>query len=191
MGIKDFLAGLSDDKKQLHEAVLLLIEQIVQTAGVDIDAKQQMSEVISQQSINVPIKYRDEERDSTLESAITGTSSAKYQAVLEEQRSKMAGGLSEGFQRIQSALAFQQTGTAGDEAVKQAIERINWLADIVNEIGGNSELEEGLRKIAEGNPRFTGMDANTIANSISKIYAFSEGMDASLSHNLNNLNQAR
>lgn len=191
LGIKDFLAGLSDDKKQLHEAVLLLIEQIVQTAGVDIDAKQQMSEVISQQSINVPIKYRDEERDSTLESAITGTSSAKYQAVLEEQRSKMAGGLSEGFQRIQSALAFQQTGTAGDEAVKQAIERINWLADIVNEIGGNSELEEGLRKIAEGNPRFTGMDANTIANSISKIYAFSEGMDASLSHNLNNLNQAR
>lgn len=191
LGIKDFLAGLSDDKKQLHEAVLSLIEQIVQTAGVDIDAKQQMSEVISQQSINVPIKYRDEERDSTLESAITGTSSAKYQAVLEEQRSKMAGGLSEGFQRIQSALAFQQTGTAGDEAVKQAIERINWLADIVNEIGGNSELEEGLRKIAEGNPRFTGMDANTIANSISKIYAFSEGMDASLSHNLNNLNQAR
>lgn len=191
MGIKDFLAGLSDDKKQLHEAVLLLIEQIVQTAGVDIDAKQQMSEVISQQSINVPIKYRDEERDSTLESAITGTSSAKYQAVLEEQRSKMAGGLSEGFQRIQSALAFQQTGTAGDEAVKQAIERINWLADIVNEISGNSELEEGLRKIAEGNPRFTGMDANTIANSISKIYDFSEGMDASLSHNLNNLNQAR
>ena len=191
MGIKDFLVGLSDDKKQLHEAVLSLIEQIVQTAGVDIDAKQQMSEVISQQSINVPIKYRDEERDSTLESAITGTSSAKYQAVLEEQRSKMAGGLSEGFQRIQSALAFQQTGTAGDEAVKQAIERINWLADIVNEIGGNSELEEGLRKIAEGNPRFTGMDANTIANSISKIYAFSEGMDASLSHNLNNLNQAR
>ena len=185
------MAGLSDDKKQLHEAVLLLIEQIVQTAGVDIDAKQQMSEVISQQSINVPIKYRDEERDSTLESAITGTSSAKYQAVLEEQRSKMAGGLSEGFQRIQSALAFQQTGTAGDEAVKQAIERINWLADIVNEIGGNSELEEGLRKIAEGNPRFTGMDANTIANSISKIYAFSEGIDASLSHNLNNLNQAR
>lgn len=72
-----------------------------------------MSEVISQQSINVPIKYRDEERVSTLESAITGTSSAKYQAVLEEQRSKMAGGLSEGFQRIQSALAFQQTGTAG------------------------------------------------------------------------------
>ena len=191
LGIKDFLAGLSDDKKQLYEAVLSLIEQIVQTAGVDIDAKQQMSEVISQQSINVPIKYRDEERDSTLESAITGTSSAKYQAVLEEQRSKMAGGLSEGFQRIQSALAFQQTGTAGDEAVKQAIERINWLADIVNEIGGNSELEEGLRKIAEGNPRFTGMDANTIANSISKIYAFSEGMDASLSHNLNNLNQAR
>ena len=190
-GIKDFLAGLSGDKEQLHDAVLALVEQIVQTAGVDIDAKQQMSEVISQQSINVPIKYKGEERDSTLESAITGTSSAKYQAVLEEQRSKMAGGLSEGFQRIQSALAFQQTGTAGDEAVKQAIERINWLADIVSEIGGNSELEEGLRKIAEGNPRFTGMDANTIANSISKIYAFSEGMDASLSHNLNNLNQAR
>jgi len=175
----------------LHNAVLALVEQIVQTAGVDIDAKQQMSEVISQQSINVPIKYKGEERNSTLESAITGTSSAKYQAVLEEQRSKMAGGLSEGFQRIQSALAFQQTGTAGDEAVKQAVERINWLADIVSEIGGNSELEEGLRKIAEGNPRFTGMDANTIANSISKIYAFSEGMDASLSHNLNNLNQAR
>lgn len=191
LGIKDFLAGLSDDKQQLHEAVLLLIEQIVQTTGVDIDAKQQMNEVISQQSINVPIKYKGEERSSTLESAITGTSSAKYQAVLEEQRSKMAGGLSEGFQRIQSALAFQQTGTAGDEAVKQAVERINWLADIVSEIGGNSELEEGLRKIAEGNPRFTGMDANTIANSISKIYAFSEGMDASLSHNLNNLNQAR
>lgn len=191
LGTKDFLAGLSDDKQQLHEAVLLLIEQIVQTAGVDIDAKQQMNEVISQQSINVPIKYNGEERSSTLESAITGTSSAKYQAVLEEQRSKMAGGLSEGFQRIQYALAFQQTGTAGDEAVKQAVERINWLADIVSEIGGNSELEEGLRKIAEGNPRFTGMDANTIANSISKIYAFSEGMDASLSHNLNNLNQAR
>ena len=191
MGIKDFLAGLSDDKQQLHEAVLSLIEQIVQTTGVDIDAKQQMNEVISQQSINVPIKYKGEERSSTLESAITGTSSAKYQAVLEEQRSKMAGGLSEGFQRIQSALAFQQTGTAGDEAVKQAVERINWLADIVSEIGGNSELEEGLRKIAEGNPRFTGMDANTIANSISKIYAFSEGIDASLSHNLNNLNQAR
>ena len=191
LGIKDFLAGLSDNKQQLHEAVLLLIEQIVQTTGVDIDAKQQMNEVISQQSINVPIKYKGEERSSTLESAITGTSSAKYQAVLEEQRSKMAGGLSEGFQRIQSALAFQQTGTAGDEAVKQAVERINWLADIVSEIGGNSELEEGLRKIAEGNPRFTGMDANTIANSISKIYAFSEGMDASLSHNLNNLNQAR
>lgn len=190
-GIKDFLAGLSGDKEQLHQAVLALVEQIVQTAGVDIDAKQQMNEVISQQSINVPIKYKGEERDSTLESAITGTSSAKYQAVLEEQRSKMAGGLSEGFQRIQSALAFQQTGTAGDEAVKQAIERINWLADIVSEIGGNSELEEGLRKIAEGNPRFTRMDANTIANSISKIYAFSEGMDASLSHNLNNLNQAR
>lgn len=190
-GIKDFLAGLSGDKEQLHNAVLALVEQIVQTAGVDIDAKEQMSEVISQQSINVPIKYKGEERDSTLESAITGTSSAKYQAVLEEQRSKMAGGLSEGFQRIQSALAFQQTGTAGDEAVKQAVERINWLADIVSEIGGNSELEEGLRKIAEGNPRFTGMDANTIANSISKIYAFSEGMDASLSHNLNNLNQAR
>lgn len=190
-GIKDFLAGLSGDKEQLHNAVLALVEQIVQTAGVDIDAKQQMSEVISQQSINVPIKYKGEERNSTLESAITGTSSAKYQAVLEEQRSKMAGGLSEGFQRIQSALAFQQTGTAGDEAVKQAVERINWLADIVSEIGGNSELEEGLRKIAEGNPRFTGMDANTIANSISKIYAFSEGMDASLSHNLNNLNQAR
>lgn len=191
LGIKDFLAGLSDDKQQLHEAVLSLIEQIVQTTGVDIDAKQQMNEVISQQSINVPIKYKGEERSSTLESAITGTSSVKYQAVLEEQRSKMAGGLSEGFQRIQSALAFQQTGTAGDEAVKQAVERINWLADIVSEIGGNSELEEGLRKIAEGNPRFTGMDANTIANSISKIYAFSEGMDASLSHNLNNLNQAR
>lgn len=190
-GIKDFLAGLSGDKEQLHQAVLALVEQIVQTAGVDIDAKQQMNEVISQQSINVPIKYKGEERDSTLESAITGTSSAKYQAVLEEQRSKMAGGLSEGFQRIQSALAFQQTETAGDEAVKQAIERINWLADIVSEIGGNSELEEGLRKIAEGNPRFTRMDANTIANSISKIYAFSEGMDASLSHNLNNLNQAR
>lgn len=190
-GIKDFLAGLSGDKEQLHQAVLALVEQIVQTAGVDIDAKQQMSEVISQQSINVPIKYKGEERSSALESAITGTSSAKYQAVLEEQRSKMAGGLSEGFQRIQSALAFQQTGTAGDEAVKQAVERINWLADIVSEIGGNSELEEGLRKIAEGNPRFTGMDANTIANSISKIYAFSEGMDASLSHNLNNLNQAR
>ena len=190
-GIKDFLSGLSGDKEQLHQAVLALVEQIVQTAGVDIDAKQQMNEVISQQSINVPIKYKGEERDSTLESAIIGTSSAKYQAVLEEQRSKMAGGLSEGFQRIQSALAFQQTGTAGDEAVKQAIERINWLADIVSEIGGNSELEEGLRKIAEGNPRFTRMDANTIANSISKIYAFSEGMDASLSHNLNNLNQAR
>lgn len=190
-GIKDFLSGLSGDKEQLYQAVLALVEQIVQTAGVDIDAKQQMNEVISQQSINVPIKYKGEERDSTLESAIIGTSSAKYQAVLEEQRSKMAGGLSEGFQRIQSALAFQQTGTAGDEAVKQAIERINWLADIVSEIGGNSELEEGLRKIAEGNPRFTRMDANTIANSISKIYAFSEGMDASLSHNLNNLNQAR
>ena len=190
-GIKDFLAGLSGDKEQLHQAVLALVEQIVQTAGVDIDAKPQMNEVISQQSINVPIKYKGEERDSTLESAIIGTSSAKYQAVLEEQRSKMAGGLSEGFQRIQSALAFQQTGTAGDEAVKQAIERINWLADIVSEIGGNSELEEGLRKIAEGNPRFTSMDANTIANSVSKIYAFSEGMDASLSYNLNNLNQAR
>lgn len=190
-GIKDFLAGLSGDKEQLHNAVLALVEQIVQTAGVDIDAKQQMSEVISQQSINVPIKYKDEERSATLESVITGTSSAKYQAVLEEQRNKMAGRLSEGFQRVQSALAFQQTGTAEDEAVKQAIERINWLADIVSEIGGNPELEEGLRKIAEGNPRFTGMDANTIANSISKIYAFSEGMDASLSYNLNNLNQAR
>lgn len=190
-GVKDFLAGLSGDKEQLHNAVLALVEQIVQTAGVDIDAKQQMSEVISQQSINVPIKYKGEERTATLESAITGTSSAKYQAVLEEQRNKMAGRLSKGFQRVQSALAFQQTGTAGDEAVKQAIDRINWLADIVSEIGGNPELEEGLRKIAEGNPRFTGMDANTIANSISKIYAFSEGMDASLSHNLNNLNQAR
>ena len=190
LGIKDFLAGLSGDKEQLHEAVLALVEQIVQTAGVDIDAKQQMSEVISQQSINVPIKYKGEERSATLESAITGTSSAKYQAILEEQRSKMAGRLSEGFQRIQSALTFQQTGTAGDEAVKQAIERINWLADITEEIG-QRELGESLRKIAEGNPRFTGMDANTIANSISKIYAYSEGLDASLSHNLTGLNQSR
>ena len=196
-GIKDFLAGLSGDKEQLHNAVLALTEQIVQTAGVDIDAKQQMSEVISQQSINVPIKYRGEERDATLESAIPeqdndaiDAARSKYQAVLEEQRSKMAGRLSEGFQRVQSALAFQQTGKAGDEAVKQAIERINWLADIVVEIG-QPKLGESLRKIAQGNPRFKGMDANTVANSISKIYAFPEGMDASLSHNLNNLNQAR
>ena len=72
-----------------------------------------MSEVISQQSINVPIKYKGEERSSTLEGAIPeqdkdaiDAARSKYQAVLEEQRNKMAGRLSKGFQRIQSALAF-------------------------------------------------------------------------------------
>jgi len=35
------------------------------------------------------------------------------------------------------------------------------------------------------------MDPNTIANSISKIYAYPEALDASLSHNLTSLNESR
>ena len=190
VGIKDFLSSLSGSSDQLKDAVLALAEQILSTTNIDIDSKQQMEEVISKQSLNAPITYRDEEGNETMEAAVSGQSSAKYQAHLEEQRRKQAGRLDEGFQRLQSAIAYNQTESNGTAAITKATERIYWLADILDEIN-QGELAGSLRKVAEGNTRFKEMDPNTIANSISKIYAYPEALDASLSHNLTSLNESR
>ena len=206
-----FLERLKGNADDLREAIALLAEQIIQTAGIDIDRTQRMGEVIAKSSLDRHFSGSDGDSRESLGDFVTKgeedtdseeweekqrtkrstRSMDEYIAKEEEKRANWAGGMPEAYQRLQSAVASSKTSsTLTDEAVAQARERILWLADVAEQVGAIEE-SKSLKTLSTGFPVFGGMDADTIGNSISQILSYPEALDASLSHNYETMSESR
>lgn len=193
--IKDSLLEFNGASDELTQAVLALAEGILNATGLDIDREKGMSEVVPKGSLDRSVSEGSKttfgdlvNADDYAEPVITN-----YNAEWEARRRRMAGGLGPEFQKIQGAIsAFQgsKNELATDDSVSQVTERLNWLADIVEEIN-QPELATALRKIAQGYPTWAGMDSDTVGNSISKIISYPETLKASLKAGHQRFNEAR
>ena len=193
--IKNSLLEFNGASDELTQAVLALAEGILNATGLDIDREKGMSEVVPKGSLDRSVSEGSKttfgdlvNADDYAEPVITN-----YNAEWEARRRRMAGGLGPEFQKIQGAIsAFQgsKNELATDDSVPQVTERLNWLADIVEEIN-QPELATALRKIAQGYPTWAGMDADTVGNSISKIISYPETLKASLKAGHQRFNEVR
>ena len=193
--IKDSLLEFNGASDELTQAVLALAEGILNATGLDIDREKGMSEVVPKGSLDRSVSEGSKttfgdlvNADDYAEPVITN-----YNAEWEARRRRMAGGLGPEFQKIQGAIsAFQgsKNELATDDSVPQVTERLNWLADIVEEIN-QPELATALKKIAQGYPTWAGMDSDTVGNSISKIVSYPEILKASLKAGHQRFNEAR
>lgn len=193
--IKDSLLEFNGASDELTQAVLALAEGILNATGLDIDREKGMSEVVPKGSLDRSVSEGSKttfgdlvNADDYAEPVITN-----YNAEWEARRRRMAGGLGPEFQKIQGAIsAFQgsKNELATDDSVPQVTERLNWLADIVEEIN-QPELATALKKIAQGYPTWAGMDSDTVGNSISKIISYPETLKASLKAGHQRFNEAR
>lgn len=193
--IKDSLLEFNGASDELTQAVLALAEGILNATGLDIDREKGMSEVVPKGSLDRSVSEGSKttfgdlvNADDYAEPVITN-----YNAEWEARRRRMAGGLGPEFQKIQGAIsAFQgsKNELATDDSVPQVTERLNWLADIVEEIN-QPELATALRKIAQGYPTWAGMDSDTVGNSISKIISYPETLKASLKAGHQRFNEVR
>lgn len=193
--IKDSLLEFNGASDELTQAVLALAEGILNATGLDIDREKGMSEVVPKGSLDRSVS---EGSKTTFGDLVNAEDYAEpvitnYNAEWEARRRRMAGGLGPEFQKIQGAIsAFQRSKNelATDDSVPQVTERLNWLADIVEEIN-QPELATALRKIAQGYPTWAGMDSDTVGNSISKIISYPETLKASLKAGHQRFNEAR
>lgn len=193
--IKDSLLEFNGASDELTQAVLALAEGILNATGLDIDREKGMSEVVPKGSLDRSIS---EGSKTTFGDLVNAEDYAEpvitnYNAEWEARRRRMAGGLGPEFQKIQGAIsAFQgsKNELATDDSVPQVTERLNWLADIVEEIN-QPELATALKKIAQGYPTWAGMDSDTVGNSISKIVSYPETLKASLKAGHQRFNEAR
>lgn len=193
--IKNSLLEFNGASDELTQAVLALAEGILNATGLDIDREKGMSEVVPKGSLDRSVSEGSKttfgdlvNADDYAEPVITN-----YNAEWEARRRRMAGGLGPEFQKIQGAIsAFQgsKNELATDDSVPQVTERLNWLADIVEEIN-QPELATALNKIAQGYPTWAGMDPDTVGNSISKIISYPETLKASLKAGHQRFNEAR
>ena len=188
--IKQSLSEFDGASEDLTSAVLALAEGILNATGLDIDREKGMNEVVPRTSLD---KKAFDDGSSTVGDYVTDSVITNYNAEWEARRSRMAGGLGPEFQKIQGAIsAFQgsKSDLATEETVAQVTERLNWLADIVREIG-NPELAASLEKVAQGYPTWAGMDADTVGNSISKIISYPDTLKASLKAGHQRFNEVR
>lgn len=193
--IKNSLLEFNGASDELTQAVLALAEGILNTTGLDIDREKGMSEVVPKGSLDRSVS---EGSKTTFGDLVNAEDYAEpvitnYNAEWEARRRRMAGGLGPEFQKIQGAIsAFQgsKNELATDDSVPQVTERLNWLADIVEEIN-QPELAIALKKIAQGYPTWAGMDSDTVGNSISKIISYPETLKASLKAGHQRFNEAR
>ena len=193
--IKNSLLEFNGASDELTQAVLALAEGILNATGLDIDREKGMSEVVPKGSLDRSVS---EESKTTFGDLVNTEDYAEpvitnYNAEWEARRRRMAGGLGPEFQKIQGAIsAFQgsKNELATDDSVPQVTERLNWLADIVEEIN-QPELATALKKIAQGYPTWAGMDSDTVGNSISKIVSYPETLKASLKAGHQRFNEAR
>lgn len=193
--IKDSLLEFNGASDKLTQAVLALAEGILNATGLDIDREKGMSEVVPKGSLDRNVS---EGSKTTFGDLVNAEDYAEpvitnYNAEWEARRRRMAGGLGPEFQKIQGAIsAFQgsKNELATDDSVPQVTERLNWLADIVEEIN-QPELATALKKIAQGYPTWAGMDSDTVGNSISKIVSYPETLKASLKAGHQRFNEAR
>lgn len=193
--IKDSLLEFNGASDELTQAVLALAEGILNATGLDIDREKGMSEVVPKGSLDRSVS---EGSKTTFGDLVNAEDYAEpvitnYNAEWEARRRRMAGGLGPEFQKIQGAIsAFQgsKNELATDDSVPQVTERLNWLADIVEEIN-QPELATALKKIAQGYPTWAGMDSDTVGNSISKIVSYPETLKASLKAGHQRFNEAR
>lgn len=193
--IKNSLLEFNGASDELTQAVLALAEGILNATGLDIDREKGMSEVVPKGSLDRSVSEGSKTTFGDLvnvedyaEPVITN-----YNAEWEARRRRMAGGLGPEFQKIQGAIsAFQgsKNELATDDSVPQVTERLNWLADIVEEIN-QPELATALKKIAQGYPTWAGMNPDTVGNSISKIISYPETLKASLKAGHQRFNEAR
>ena len=193
--IKDSLLEFNGASDELTQAVLALAEGILNATGLDIDREKGMSEVVPKGSLDRSVSEGSKttfgdlvNADDYAEPVITN-----YNAEWEARRRRMAGGLGPEFQKIQGAIsAFlgSKNELATDDSVPQVTERLNWLADIVEEIN-QPELATALKKIAQGYPTWAGMGSDTVGNSISKIVSYPETLKASLKAGHQRFNEAR
>lgn len=193
--IRDSLLEFNGASDELTQAVLALAEGILNATGLDIDREKGMSEVVPKGSLDRNVS----EGSKTTFGDLVNTEDyaepviTNYNAEWEARRRRMAGGLGPEFQKIQGAIsAFQgsKSELATDDSVPQVTERLNWLADIVEEIN-QPELAAALRKIAQGYPTWAGMDSDTVGNSISKIISYPDTLKASLKAGHQRFNEAR
>lgn len=193
--IKNSLLEFNGASDELTQAVLALAEGILNATGLDIDREKGMSEVVPKGSLDRSVS---EGSKTTFGDLVNAEDYAEpvitnYNAEWEARRRRMAGGLGPEFQKIQGAIsAFQgsKNELATDDSVPQVTERLNWLADIVEEIN-QPELATALKKIAQGYPTWAGMDSDTVGNSISKIISYPETLKASLKAGHQRFNEAR
>lgn len=193
--IKNSLLEFNGASDELTQAVLALAEGILNATGLDIDREKGMSEVVPKGSLDRSVS---EGSKTTFGDLVNAEDYAEpvitnYNAEWEARRRRMAGGLGPEFQKIQGAIsAFQgsKNELATDDSVPQVTERLNWLADIVEEIN-QPELAIALKKIAQGYPTWAGMDSDTVGNSISKIISYPETLKASLKAGHQRFNEAR
>lgn len=193
--IKNSLLEFNGASDELTQAVLALAEGILNATGLDIDREKGMSEVVPKGSLDRSVS---EGSKTTFGDLVNAEDYAEpvitnYNAEWEARRRRMAGGLGPEFQKIQGAIsAFQgsKNELATDDSVPQITERLNWLADIVEEIN-QPELATALKKIAQGYPTWAGMDSDTVGNSISKIVSYPETLKASLKAGHQRFNEAR
>ena len=193
--IKDSLLEFNGASDELTQAVLALAEGILNATGLDIDREKGMSEVVPKGSLD---RSASEGSKTTFGDLVNADDYAEpvitnYNAEWEARRRRMAGGLGPEFQKIQGAISAFQGGKnelATDDSVPQVTERLNWLADIVEEIN-QPELATALRKIAQGYPAWAGMDSDTVGNSISKIISYPETLKASLKAGHQRFNEVR
>ena len=193
--IKNSLLEFNGASDELTQAVLALAEGILNATGLDIDREKGMSEVVPKGSLDRSVS---EGSKTTFGDLVNAEDYAEpvitnYNAEWEARRRRMAGGLGPEFQKIQGAIsAFQgsKNELATDDSVPQVTERLNWLADIVEEIN-QPELATALKKIAQGYPTWAGMDSDTVGNSISKIVSYPETLKASLKAGHQRFNEAR
>ena len=82
-----------------------------------------------------------------------------------------------------------QTEVQGNEMVVAARERLQWLASFVERFN-RGDLAEILNKVSTGGMS-SGMDVDTVANSISKILSYPEILMSSIENSRKNLNEAR
>ena len=193
--IKNSLLEFNGASDELTQAVLALAEGILNATGLDIDREKGMSEVVPKGSLDRSVS---EGSKTTFGDLVNAEDYAEpvitnYNAEWEARRRRMAGGFGPEFQKIQGAIsAFQgsKNELATDDSVPQVTERLNWLADIVEEIN-QPELATALKKIAQGYPTWAGMDSDTVGNSISKIVSYPETLKASLKAGHQRFNEAR
>ena len=193
--IRDSLLQFNGASDELTQAILALAEGILNATGLDIDREKEISEVVPKGSLDRSVS---EGSKTTFGDLVNAEDYAEpvitnYNAEWEDRRRRMAGGLGPEFQKIQGAIsAFQgsKNELATNDSVPQVTERLNWLADIVEEIN-QPELAAALRKIAQGYPTWAGMDSDTVGNSISKIISYPETLKASLKAGHQRFNEVR